>query len=289
MITQLPQWPYASAEVDLEGNAALPATALPAHLLHAIPAGDPVAITYPYDTFLHMNPMLWQAEDGFDFRLLGGSPYRPNWAGHFHVGCGLDETPRSPTVFFANQGGLYGFGGLLGSVPAVRAPAGRRHPGHSDQVSRPFWSSSIASQTAAVRSCSSLLLHSAPPRFRRPFSPCGPSGTVGQVTRSSCHISSPTCSDRRRVLPLSGTAVLDADASAWQPVTRVEFLLTDENHLRTIISGGEPTYFGWFAEWNTSTIANGRYSLQSIAYDAEGASRLSPNSVPITIKNLQPG
>ena len=70
-------------------------------------------------------------------------------------------------------------------------------------------------------------------------------------------------------------------------MTKVEFLLTDENHHSNVISGGEPTFYGWLAEWKTSTVANGTYSLQSIAYDTEGASRLSP-SVPITIKNLQP-
>ena len=31
-----------------------------------------MAITYPYPTHFTMQPMLWQTEDGFGFRLLGG-------------------------------------------------------------------------------------------------------------------------------------------------------------------------------------------------------------------------
>ena len=63
VVTQVPQSPYPSYL----------ATALPAQLLHAIPPGNPVAITYPYDTFVSsMEPMEWQADDRFTFRLLGG-------------------------------------------------------------------------------------------------------------------------------------------------------------------------------------------------------------------------
>ena len=64
---QTPQWPYSGST----------ASTIPAPLRHAIPAGDPVAITYPYATIFHMQPMLWQAENGFDFRLLGGYTYHP--------------------------------------------------------------------------------------------------------------------------------------------------------------------------------------------------------------------
>jgi hypothetical protein len=61
--TQLPQWPYPSE----------PAHVFPAQVRMAVPSGDPVAITYPYaaGTFSY-GPMVWQAEDGYAFRLLGG-------------------------------------------------------------------------------------------------------------------------------------------------------------------------------------------------------------------------
>jgi hypothetical protein len=63
-------------------RVATPPDALPVSLRQAIPAGDPVAITYPYATELTMQPMLWQTEDGFGFRLLGGYAYHPDARGH---------------------------------------------------------------------------------------------------------------------------------------------------------------------------------------------------------------
>ena len=65
--TQLPEWP--------NQFGVKPAVALPASLQRAIPPGDPVAITYPYATYLTSEAMLWQADDAFRFRLLGGYGY----------------------------------------------------------------------------------------------------------------------------------------------------------------------------------------------------------------------
>lgn len=66
-------------------------------------------------------------------------------------------------------------------------------------------------------------------------------------------------------------------------MTKVEFLLTEQNHV-ALIAGGISTPYGWIAKWNTTSVANGTYSLRSIAYDASGLSRLSKR-VPITVKN----
>jgi hypothetical protein len=41
----------------------------------AIPKGNPVALTYPYPTTfteISQQPMLWQMDSGYGFRLLGG-------------------------------------------------------------------------------------------------------------------------------------------------------------------------------------------------------------------------
>jgi hypothetical protein len=73
--TQLPQWPRQSQSV-----ARLP-DVLPASIVRAVPAGDPVAITYPYATEFTMQPTLWQVEGGINFRLLGGYAYHPNSSG----------------------------------------------------------------------------------------------------------------------------------------------------------------------------------------------------------------
>ncbi len=65
--TQLPEWP--------NQFGVKPTVTLPASLQRAIPAGDPVAITYPYATYLTAEAMLWQADATFSFRLLGGYGY----------------------------------------------------------------------------------------------------------------------------------------------------------------------------------------------------------------------
>ena len=65
VVTQLPQWPYPAPQES----------ALPAALRNAIPAGDPVIITYPYPTIFITPtalPLGWQMDSGYTFRLLGG-------------------------------------------------------------------------------------------------------------------------------------------------------------------------------------------------------------------------
>jgi len=62
VVTQLPRWPYATP----------PVSGLPSSLNRIIPAGNPVTLTYPYDTASVTEPMFWQAMDGYRFRLLGG-------------------------------------------------------------------------------------------------------------------------------------------------------------------------------------------------------------------------
>jgi hypothetical protein len=71
VVTQLPIWPLTGP------YAALPAGTLPSRIKDAIPAGDPVAITYPYVDFPLVQPMVWQADADFQFRLLGGYAYGP--------------------------------------------------------------------------------------------------------------------------------------------------------------------------------------------------------------------
>jgi hypothetical protein len=62
-------------------QVAAPTDALPMRLRGDIPAGDPVTITYPYATQFAMQPMQWQTEDSFGFRLLGGYAYHPDASG----------------------------------------------------------------------------------------------------------------------------------------------------------------------------------------------------------------
>jgi hypothetical protein len=60
-VTWLPAWPFTSQSVQR----------LPSTVVKALPAGDPLVLTYPYPLTADDNAMLWQAEAAFPFRLLG--------------------------------------------------------------------------------------------------------------------------------------------------------------------------------------------------------------------------
>jgi hypothetical protein len=107
-VTLLPKWPYATT----------PTPTLPAQIRQAVPAGDPVAVTYPYATYFHVQPLVWQVNDGFDFRLLGGYgvhpwPHSADPSGYIGFDRPVEPVPMSPEGlqrFLANQEGvtLYG-------------------------------------------------------------------------------------------------------------------------------------------------------------------------------------
>lgn len=106
--TLLPQWPYRTS----------PATSLPTQIRQAIPAGDPIALTYPYNTYFHVQPMVWQINDDFDFRLLGGYGFHP-WpksedpSGYIGYDRPLEPVPMKPAglqQFLANQEGVSTYG-----------------------------------------------------------------------------------------------------------------------------------------------------------------------------------
>ena len=83
---------------------------------------------------------------------------------------------------------------------------------------------------------------------------------------------------------LSGSGLLDASASGNVAVTKVEFRLTGGALNNALIATATPTYYGWLAGWNTTTVPNGTYTLQSVAYDASGNSGKSAG-VTITVAN----
>ena len=83
---------------------------------------------------------------------------------------------------------------------------------------------------------------------------------------------------------LSGAAVLGAWATGYFLVTKVEFYLTGASQHDTLIGTATRTPYGWAIRWNTTTVANGTYQLQSVAYDVAGRSGHS-NGITITVKN----
>ena len=83
---------------------------------------------------------------------------------------------------------------------------------------------------------------------------------------------------------LSGSTVLVAQTTSYFSVTKVEFHLTGGSQHDTLIGTATPTLYGWVTEWNTTTVANGTYSLRGVAYGAGGISGTSA-SVSITVSN----
>ena len=76
---------------------------------------------------------------------------------------------------------------------------------------------------------------------------------------------------------LSGSLFLDAAASDNVPITQVNYVLSGGTYNDTVISGSFPTYFGWIGGWNTTTVPNGTYTLQSVATNA--ADQSTPSRV----------
>lgn len=79
--------------------------------------------------------------------------------------------------------------------------------------------------------------------------------------------------------------VLDAVASSG--ATQVRYEITGGNLTDSVIATATPTYYGWVALWNTTTVANGSYSLRSVASYATGATVTSP-AISITLVNGPP-
>ena len=61
---------------------------------------------------------------------------------------------------------------------------------------------------------------------------------------------------------LSGTVVLFALARA---ATQVQFTLTGRGYHDTVVATGRPSSFGWLAYWNSTSVPNGTYTLESRA------------------------
>jgi hypothetical protein len=72
----------------------------------------------------------------------------------------------------------------------------------------------------------------------------------------------------------SGLRFLDAGASP--NVTKVVFVLTGGFVHQRVIAGSSPTLYGWIGAWNTATVPDGTYVLQSVASYANGVSAPSP-------------
>ncbi len=82
---------------------------------------------------------------------------------------------------------------------------------------------------------------------------------------------------------VSGTQVV-LDAVASSGVTQVQFELTSGTQNGSVVVTATPTLYGWLTEWDSSTVANGTYSLASIATSSGGQTSTSPR-ISITVNN----
>ncbi|MBF6556841.1 MAG: hypothetical protein IVW52_11830 [Acidimicrobiales bacterium] len=83
---------------------------------------------------------------------------------------------------------------------------------------------------------------------------------------------------------LQGSQWLGATASSAVDVARVEFHLTGGALNNVLIGTATPTTYGWLYRWDSTTVANGGYFLQSVAYDSAGAAGTS-TAIGITVNN----
>ena len=80
------------------------------------------------------------------------------------------------------------------------------------------------------------------------------------------------------------TTTLDAFATAQQSgatITKVQFVLTGGTYNKTVIGTGTASHYGYLYSWNTTTVPNGTYTLQSLATDSVGNTTYSAG---ITVK-----
>jgi uncharacterized repeat protein (TIGR02543 family) len=63
---------------------------------------------------------------------------------------------------------------------------------------------------------------------------------------------------------VSGTSVV-FDAGAASGVTKVQFEITGEGLTDDVIATAGPTFYGWIALWNSTSVPAGAYTLQSVA------------------------
>jgi hypothetical protein len=275
VITQLPQWP--------ETNTSQQVLALPAALTRAFPSGDPVALTYPYDlddSYLPglNGPMLWQAEEGFGFQLLGG------YADHVAPGGGISAMPSvmhpsGTQAFLANEEGDGDYGPRMPVSP--RLVAVTRFTVALYHVRLVIVDRALAKSGAAMELFSDAL---GPPKVSAgPFSMWADWRGVPSREQFSHGLST------KVVLPannatISGKATLETVVKAYYELSKFQYFLTGEDHHSTLIAEGVPTPFGPIVRWNTTNVANGTYSLQCVVYDEFGASTRSA-AITITINN----
>ena len=95
--------------------------------------------------------------------------------------------------------------------------------------------------------------------------------TVAPGERSPSFVTAPPVTDVVKPTTneqLEGRQYLVANASASLGIKKVLFRIKGDGHTLVETAGLFP--YGWFARWNTTTVANGTYTVQSVAYGITG-------------------
>jgi hypothetical protein len=82
---------------------------------------------------------------------------------------------------------------------------------------------------------------------------------------------------------LSGTRYLDAAASAG--TSQVTYVINGNGLTNDVIDTAALTIYGWLGGWDTTTVPNGTYTLQSVASTKGGLTGTSP-AITVTVNNL---
>jgi hypothetical protein len=82
-------------------------------------------------------------------------------------------------------------------------------------------------------------------------------------------------------------AVLDAAASGPSHINSVQFVLSGGSLANAVVATGVPTVYGYLAQWDTTGVATGTYTLRSEVTETGGATALSPG-ITVTIDNPPP-
>jgi hypothetical protein len=51
-----------------------------------------------------------------------------------------------------------------------------------------------------------------------------------------------------------------------------------------VVGTATPSFYGWYVQWNSTAVANGTYTLQSVATETGGTTATSPG-VTVTVQN----
>ena len=86
---------------------------------------------------------------------------------------------------------------------------------------------------------------------------------------------------------VSGTQYLDAIASSGIAGVTYEVSGGPPDFSNVQIASATPTLYGWLARWDTTTVPNGTYTLQSVATSA-GVVSASSSPVTVSVNNPPP-